>query len=194
MFAHSEPRLLNATEKFLQWWRQKKVEPWIRDGDRILDVGCYRGEFLERLGDRIVDSIGIDPLALPATHARYRIEPMWLADGMPYADGSFDAIVLLATLEHIREKGPLTRESFRLLRPGGRVILTVPSPHVDAINDLLRVLHIAEGMSTEQHHGFRPRDVRPLFPEEQFTLEHHGTFQLGLNHLFVFRREHSSQK
>jgi SAM-dependent methyltransferase len=106
----------------------------------------------------------------------------------PFADASFDVVVMLATLEHIPDKAPLARECYRLLRPGGRAIVTVPSLWVDLAVALLCRLRLADGMSLEEHHGFEPRDTQPLFVGQGFALECWQRFQMGLNHLFVFRK------
>ncbi|HEX2862760.1 MAG TPA: methyltransferase domain-containing protein, partial [Lacunisphaera sp.] len=110
------------------------------------------------------------------------------AEPLDYPAGRFEAIVLLATLEHIRDKAPLAREARRLLTPGGRLIMTVPSPRVDDIVHTLVRLGLADGMSLEEHHGFHPKDTRAIFETPGLRLEHHEAFQLGLNHLFVFRQ------
>ena len=43
-------------------------------------------------------------------------------------------------------------------------------------------------MEADQHHGFQIAEVEPLFAAAGLDLERHETFQLGLNHLFVFRK------
>src|SRR5262249_42118589 len=83
-------------------------------------------------------------------------------------------------------KEPLARECRRLLRPGGRVIVTVPAPLVDRIIALLCRLRLADGMSLEEHHGFDPSATPAVFERHGFDLEHRSRFQLGLNFLFVF--------
>ncbi|MGP0064401.1 MAG: methyltransferase domain-containing protein [Isosphaeraceae bacterium] len=175
-------------DRFLQNWRAKVARPWIPSGSQVLDVGCHQGEFLKSLGDQIGPSIGIDPLASLQEGPRYRILPETFHEPVPFSDRSFDTIVLLATLEHIRDKEPLGCECQRLLRPGGRVIITVPSPFVDRIIDMLTHLRLADGMSLDEHHGYDPRSTPELFERHGLFLEHHGTFQCGLNHLFVFRK------
>jgi SAM-dependent methyltransferase len=154
----------------------------------VLDVGCHQGEFLRRLGNRIGPSVGLDPLAIPTTTNRYRLIAEALRESSPFADGSFDVVVMLATLEHIRDKEPLARVCRRLLRPGGRIVITVPAPFVDGIVDWLRRLRLADGMCLEEHHGFDPTVTPAVFTRQGFQLEHHHRFQLGLNHLFVFRK------
>jgi SAM-dependent methyltransferase len=154
----------------------------------VLDIGCHQGEFLRRLGDRIGPSLGLDPLAVPEENPRFRLLAEPFREPLPLADASFDAVVLLATLEHIRDKEPLARECCRLLRDGGRVIITVPSSRVDRLVDLLVRLRLADGMSLDEHHGFDPTTTPDLMARHGFSLEHWGRFQCGLNHLFVFNK------
>jgi SAM-dependent methyltransferase len=144
------------------------------------------------LRGRIGPSLGIDPLAKPHKGSNYQILTSFFTDPAPFPDASFDSIVLLATLEHIREKAPLARECFRLLRPGGRVIITVPSPAVDHIVHFLCRLRLLDGMSLDEHHGFDPGATAGVFGQCGFTLEFSRKFQFGLNHLFVFRMPASS--
>src|SRR5438309_1820262 len=98
---------------------------------------------------------------------RYGAVSQWFWACRPFT-ASFDAVVMLATLEHIRDKEPLTRECWRLLRPDGRLIITVPSPAVDVILAALISCRLANGMALEEHHGFTPQEVLPLFGNHGF--------------------------
>jgi SAM-dependent methyltransferase len=178
---------MRKIDRWLQRWRWRMAKPWIPRGGKVLDIGCHEGEFFNYLGDRIGHGVGLDPLAPNRQMPRFRLLSQWFTQSLDFPDRSFDAITLLATLEHIPDKRSLPRECHRLLRPGGRVILTVPSPHVDILVAWLRVLHLADGMSIEQHHDFRPAETFGLFLPSQFLLEHFERFQMGLNNLFVFR-------
>ena len=179
---------MKLVDRFLQSWREFKVRAWLKPGARVLDIGCHQGEFLDRLAPVIRDSVGLDPLARPRETSTHTLRAVPFAEPLDYPAGRFDAIVLLATLEHIRDKVPLAREARRLLAPGGRLIMTVPSPRVDDIVHTLVRLGLADGMSLEEHHGFKPEHTEPIFCAAGLELEHHSTFQLGLNHLFVFRQ------
>jgi hypothetical protein len=106
------------------------------------------------------------------------------------ASEPFDAITMLAVLEHISstQHSDLRDECVRLLKPGGLLIITVPSPAVDRILDLLRRLHLVAGMALHEHHGFDPKGIPERFSGHGLVLVRAKRFQLGLNNLFVFRR------
>ncbi|MCC6420605.1 MAG: class I SAM-dependent methyltransferase [Gemmataceae bacterium] len=176
---------MRCIDRVLQRWRARMARPWIPEGACVLDIGCHQGEFLDSFGERIGPSVGFDPLTDPSASRRHRlVRDIFRAPAL-FPDGSFDAVVMLATLEHIRDKDPLASECWRLLRPGGRVIITVPSGFVDAIVHCLCKVRLADGMSLDEHHGYDPRTTPQVFGRYGFTLERHRRFQLGLNHLFV---------
>ncbi len=176
-------------DHLIQRWRMQVAARWIPKGSRVLDIGCHQGEFLLWMGGKIAPSVGYDPLyeknSNPGEHQFFAHN---FQEGLPLDDRSFDAIVLLATIEHIPEKSVMAREAARLLRAGGRVIITVPSPLVDKILDLLLLLRIVDGMSLEEHHGFLPNELPDIFIPEGFRLGKKQKFQFGLNNLYVFEK------
>ncbi len=179
---------MRLIDRFLQRWRARMARAFIPPGANVLDIGCHQGEFLASLGKHIGPSIGFDPLAEPKTTPRYQLVRDLLRKPAPLADASFDVVVMLATLEHIRDKDPLAQECYRLLRPGGRVVITVPSNAVDTIITWLHRLRLVDGMSLEEHHGFDPHTTPAIFARPGFILERWRRFQLGLNHLFVLQK------
>lgn len=179
---------MNHVDRIIQTLRIKQVLPYIQPGAKVLDVGCDDGALL-RHAPQIGTYVGVDPNAPTAgdTRARYVRGPFPDSDLL---DGSYDVITLLAVLEHIpRESmGTFARACAAALRPGGVLAITVPSALVDPILHVLMRLKIADGMEAEQHYGFDPSETTVVFVGNGFTLEKHTRFELGLNHLFVFRR------
>ncbi|HEX4607282.1 MAG TPA: methyltransferase domain-containing protein [Urbifossiella sp.] len=177
---------MRLIDRLLQRWRGSVARRWVPTGTRVLDVGCHRGEFLRRLGYRLGAGVGFDPAAPASAGPRLELVADQFPPGVPLPHGSFDVVVMLATLEHLRNKDEVARECHRVLRPGGRLVVTVPSRLVDPIIFLLMRLGLADGMSLDEHHGFDPAETRRVFARPGFRLERWETFQLGLNHLFVF--------
>ena len=75
-----------------------------------------------------------------------------------------------------------------MLKPGGRIVITVPSPRVDDILHLLIRLHLIAGMSAHEHYGFKPAHTLGVFAAPRFRVLKKARFQLGLNNLFVFEK------
>jgi len=97
---------------------------------------------------------------------------------------------MLAVLEHIPrgQQGRLVLACARLLKPGGHLVVTIPSPAVDGILHFLQHLKLVHGMEVEEHYGFAPAEALALFSTPEFRLLRRRRFQLGLNNLFVFER------
>ncbi len=177
-------------DRVLQRWRIAKAAPWIKRNGRLLDVGCADGAIFQQLAGRIAGGVGIDPdVAKLEQIGKGLLVPGFFPENLPDSQ-PFDAITMLAVLEHIPQTGQakLANDCFQYLIPGGRLIITVPSPFVDNILSVLKTLRIVDGMSLEEHYGFKPAGTRPIFENAQLRLIAHRRFQLGLNHLFVFEK------
>jgi len=179
---------MKFTDRFLQRWRIAKARPFIAPGSQILDIGSVDGALfqqLKALGER---SLGIDP----TLKANISVGGMPLVAGyfpqdMPAVE-PFDVITLLAVLEHFppSEYERLRDGCIKFLKPGGRLIITVPSAAVDWILAVLKFSRLIDGMSLEEHHGYRVELTQAIFPARSFRLLRREKFQMGLNNLFVF--------
>lgn len=181
---------LKAVDRLLRRWRAAKIRRFVPRSARVLDIGCYDGALFEQLGDRVAFGVGIDPLLTePVDTARCRLIPGRFPGDGPGSD-SFDVITLLAVLEHIPESELVgfARDCLRFLKPGGIVVLTVPSESVDRLLHWLSRAHLVAGMSAHEHHGLKPSQVPGVFAAPAVALVEASRFQLGLNNLFVFRK------
>jgi SAM-dependent methyltransferase len=181
---------MRSLDRALQQHRIRQALRFLPGRVRVIDVGAFQGELFRSLGDRLVDGWGVEPLLRERIREEtYTIEPGYFPAVRPSA-GDWDAITILAVLEHIPTElqTGLASACHELLRPGGRLILTVPEPQVDQILALLRFLRVIDGMSLEEHHGFRSSDTLRIFGPPHFALLAHQRFQLGLNNLFVFEK------
>lgn len=181
---------MKPLDRMLQRWRIARARPFIPRGARVLDIGSADGALFERLGGWISEGLGIDP-HVPRASGRgaAKLLPGFFPQDMPQVE-PFDVITMLAVLEHFPDSqhGALADGCARYLRPGGRLILTVPSPAVDSILKVLLTLRLVDGMSVEEHHGFEVGQTVRIFSPPRFRLLARKRFQLGLNNLFVFER------
>ncbi len=156
------------------WWfvgRHKLIENVMRAAyptpcaDRvILDAGCGTGAMSIRLKQwgRVV-SADFSPLALQFSRRR-GLETLVCADAMrlPFSADSFDTIVSMDVLEHIPDDALALREFHRVLKPGGRVLLTVPAyPHLWSEHDVA-LMHFRR---------YKRAELEARFTEAGFRLE-----------------------
>lgn len=181
-------------DRILQKLRTNQVIRHIPQGSVILDVGSSDGYLFRVLDDRLKSGIGIDPevenrIEGPSFTVLKGIFPNDIPTGK-----KFDIITFIAVIEHLLPEQLLKLDETccSLLNENGLVIITVPAPLVDKILDVLLFLKVIDGMSLGEHHGFLPSHVPGLF-KMNFSAEFHKRFQLGLNHLFVFRKKPQTQ-
>ncbi|GAA0797103.1 hypothetical protein Sya03_51770 [Spirilliplanes yamanashiensis] len=105
-------------------------------GGTVLDVGCGDGSFLDtvatHVGNPALHWIGVDysdhqlakAAALP--HEFHRCD---LDQGIPLPDASADLVYATEVIEHLTDPDLLVDECARVLRPGGRLVLTTPNLH-----------------------------------------------------------------
>jgi 2-polyprenyl-3-methyl-5-hydroxy-6-metoxy-1,4-benzoquinol methylase len=181
--------IVKALDRYLRNVRIAKAREFVRQGDTVVDVGCADGVMFERWGALIKRGYGVDPvLSEVEEHPGYALYPGRFPDALP--DLKCDVITMLAVLEHIPgdQQAALPRTCWDLLNPGGRVVLTVPSPRVDDVLRVLGALRLVDGMSLEEHYGFDADRTATLFTAPLFRPVCRRRFQLGLNNLFVFEK------
>ena len=118
------------------WWflgrRYLVLRELVRHGGcepgPILDVGCGTGGMLPHL-QRIAPAIGLDPAPEAAAACRRRGVAFVHGSGMemPFADAAFGTVTALDVIEHVADDVGMLRELYRVLRPGGLLLLTVPA-------------------------------------------------------------------
>jgi len=112
------------------WWKNWIRKLDLKPGKKILEVGCGRGVFLDRLaGEYGGDFFGID-LAREAIKEAKR-ESLYKLDlrvsdacSLPFPDSYFDVVFSLDVLEHIRNQKKAVSEMIRVLKkPGGKLLI-----------------------------------------------------------------------
>ena len=94
-------------------------------GAALLDLGCGTGWMAEHFKDYTGVEIGVDAVSAAVDLGR-NVRLADLVDPLPFADGSFDAVVVKDVLEHVVEPLAVVREIRRVLRPAGRVYACAP--------------------------------------------------------------------
>jgi SAM-dependent methyltransferase len=96
---------------------------------RILDVGCGLGMYVEKLRQFSPDVFGVDIDPEKVAEASQRLPNLYVApaEALPFADRSFDVILLNEVIEHVSNDRAAIREAYRCLAPGGQIVIYAPN-------------------------------------------------------------------
>lgn len=118
-------------------------------GKNILDMGAGRGHMVQKLGSHAC-GLGIHPAEV--LHAcdmfpeffeypDIRCDEVSFSSSLPYQDNKFDIVYSIEVLEHVHSPYTFIAELFRVIKPGGTVILSVPN----VLNVASRVSYLRHG-------------------------------------------------
>jgi 2-polyprenyl-3-methyl-5-hydroxy-6-metoxy-1,4-benzoquinol methylase len=175
-------------DRFVARCRFRAALPHIREGTRICDIGCGKeAGFIHFAEQRIRLGVGVDYQFPQDSDRRTAVITANILQGLPFQSAAFDHAVMLAVLEHLPEPGPVLSEIFRILKPGGSLILSWPSETVDAILVVTRALGLtSREMESEDHVARLPAEtLQTLLRQIGFGRFDHRRFEFGLNNLLV---------
>lgn len=126
------PNSLFSKIKNAGWRRRRKVIEKKCAGGRLLDVGCATGQFLAEMEiGKGWECYGVEPVLYAAAIARQNTHAA-IFDGTlldaNYPNDFFDVVTLWDVLEHISDPLSVIRETRRILKPGGVLIMCTPDP------------------------------------------------------------------
>jgi 2-polyprenyl-3-methyl-5-hydroxy-6-metoxy-1,4-benzoquinol methylase len=100
-----------------------------RRDNLLVDVGCGRGDFLGRMKTLGWNVLGIEPDPVSAALAASRGIPVFRGtlNEAALPDAVADQVVMSHVLEHLYDPHSVINECFRILRPGGRLVILTPN-------------------------------------------------------------------
>jgi ubiquinone/menaquinone biosynthesis C-methylase UbiE len=177
----------NALDLFICRWRSGIVRRFIQRDTTVLDFGCgHQALFLRGIAPGIKQGIGLDYDAAPGRPlANLEIQNFHFKTRFEFPDRSFDHVTILAVLEHspLDQVDVLFHEFRRILKPGGSVLLTTPTPASQPVLEFLafklKIISAPE-IADHKHYWNRP-DIEQLAARTGYRCAHYRTFQFGLN-------------
>jgi SAM-dependent methyltransferase len=166
--------------------RVRRVLPAIRRHPdcRLLDIGCgYNAPLLRAAEPYVREAIGIDPRAPAIDGPRLRTVRTEIEGQLPFEPDSFDVVTMLAVLEHLSHPERMIAEIARVLRPGGQLVMTVPSHASKPVLEFLAYrLHVVSEFGVRDHKRYYGRkSLHKLLEGTGLRIEGHAYFQLGMN-------------
>jgi SAM-dependent methyltransferase len=178
----SSTPMLVVIEEDKHWWfasRTRAILAYLDRfvglgrGRRVLDVGCGAGNMMHHLA-HYGAVVGVDNNPKPLEVARERGLDVrqGSGDGLPFGAGEFDLVSLLDTVEHVPAEGQVFSECHRVLKPRGKLLVTVPAfMFLWSKNDVINM-----------------HQRRYTVPELRAKLEAHGfnVLRISYNNFFIF--------
>ncbi|MGH7395061.1 MAG: glycosyltransferase, partial [Candidatus Methylomirabilales bacterium] len=111
-------------QRYWQRTRHRIILGFLEGGDGILDIGCGTSRIILDLPA----AVGMDILQnkLRWLQRRHRLLVRGSCDGLPFRDGRFAAVINSEVIEHVPDTPEILTEMWRVLRPGGILILGTP--------------------------------------------------------------------
>jgi ubiquinone/menaquinone biosynthesis C-methylase UbiE len=115
----------------VSFWFERLASP-----TRVLDVGCGRGDLGQyRPADvSVLCGVDVDSDSFMRARGYDRLQAVDIErEELPFADQSFDAVVVKDVLEHVPRSWEVLDEVHRVLEPRGRVLISVPLPKASVV-------------------------------------------------------------
>lgn len=114
--------------------RYANEKRFVPKNTKVLDYGCGSGDFLRYIAPDIIEGVGVDLdqelVSQAARQNKYSNIRYICADArsyLPFPRNTFDVITALGVLEHVGPEQKYMEEFYRVLRPGGQIVIDVPS-------------------------------------------------------------------
>jgi len=187
-FAENQRTVL---DKVLENWRANKVKKYIKRGDAVYDLGCgYEGAFLKKIREDLNEGTGLDiSVSRDFYDKKIKLKEADLNRRLPLQDCSADAVVSLAVIEHLDDYRGYLKETHRILRNGGTLLVTTPDPKSEFILKILGKICLIDDKEINDHKRyFHPETLMSELKKIGFYSIIHKKFQCGLNNLLIAKK------
>ena len=154
-----------ATESML---RELDPKPECRLLDAGGGTGRVSGFLQEHVGSIVLSDISMGMLKESAS--KDDLQPTCaLTESMPFAADFFDCVLLVDALHHVNDQAQTARELWRIVKPGGRIVIQEP----DIRRFAVKLIAVAEKLALMRSHFLAPQKIADLFPFDGADVDVH---------------------
>lgn len=128
---------------------------------KLLDVGGGTGRVASAIRDLVDEAIIADvSLGMLKEAPLSALKPVCGgSESLPFADGSFERVIMVDALHHVIDHAHSAREMFRVLKPGG--VLVIEEPDIRTFG--VKLIALAEKLLLMRSHFLAPDEIMKLF-------------------------------
>lgn len=187
-FAEQEGTFL---DRLIYRWRTRTALRFLADTRTLCDLGCGRdATLLRRLLPQLERGWGVDG-GVDGSLASDRLT-LLRADfnlSLPLPEEIVDTATSLAVIEHIDDYMVYLKEAYRILKPGGTIVITTPRPQGKIVLEMLSFLRLIDTQEINDHKRYFDKKMLVSALESNgFRDIHYQTFQLGFNQLITGKK------
>ena len=169
--------------------RERKALKCIPKNSVCCDICCSRGKFLKRIEATIKEGIGIDARVKNHKSGKITLINYKINSLFPLKSKTYDVVTLLASIEHFDNPEKILRESNRILKKSGRIILTTPLMKSNNILRFMAKIGIIDKALIDEHKElFNPKKMKLILEKIGFKDIKIKTFEFGLNMIIIARK------
>lgn len=160
-------------------WRTRAVLPHVNG--KLLDLGCG----INKLIKKYKNGIGVDVFQFGDADLIVKD-----TSKLPFENKNFDTITILAALNHIPNKAEVLKEVKRVLKDGGKLIITMIPPGIGKIwhkfnKNLWDRDQQIRGMAHEEDYGLTKKEISKILKSAGFKIIKEKRFMLFINRLTI---------
>ncbi len=158
---------------FGQWYYLNSLKPT----DKVLDLGCHAGEHVLKIAGQVRQLIGIDIDRQLISQAKSKTNYHHLTNvkfavydlekKLHFEKSEFDVVFLFAVLEHLNHRDQMLSEIHRVLKPGGKLFLSVPNKSTNW-KKLQRTVNLCSFSDTDHKIEFSKTEITHLLSDHNF--------------------------
>ena len=178
-------------DKVIRWLRFHQVVDRVPMQSVVCDIGCgHDCLFLNAIDNRLTKGIGIDRSVdhfIENKNEKIKVYQADVQERLPLEEESVDVVTMMALIEHLDRPQEALGEIYRILRSGGRLILTTPTPASRPLLEFMAFkLKIIDRKEIEDHKRyFSAKVLQESLREAGFKDIKTKHFELGLNLLGI---------
>ena len=183
----------NLIDKIVRNLRLKRILKFIPNNAVICDLGCGDGELLKVLSrkSKIIQGVGVDRHIVSGKNGKLEFINSDISE-VSLPENFFNAVLMLAVIEHmdIDKVSQVLAEAKRILKSGGKLIITTPTPQSKSILEFLafKMKIISRDEIAEHKHYYAKNELLEILAKLGFKKVQAEYFQFHLNSFYVMEK------